>query len=393
MGKLISVHSPVEISLLDSQGNHVGKTSAGDVEVGIPGAMYEELGENKFIFVPEPEEPTSISFTILLDGTATGTFNLRITDIASVQTQEGVPSDTGKVSLFLDVPVGAQSTGFLPITFSGPQEPTLLYDLSGDGQVSELNPDSITVEADESDLVPPTTTIQIIGLHGDNSWYRSSITTTLTAVDESSGVLRIMYSLDGGVTWSRYVEPIRFDADGRHVIHYYGIDNLGNREDEKSLSLSIDKTPPEARFSFSPQLRDVLVIGVDAMSTTTVSTTPNIFTVRDEAGNTLQLVFAEINRPTIKRASLSRLVYNGRVVMPGARLTSFVRLTNTRNEISSLQQALRYNLDEGLYALYTKLGGRTFIRERNNWNSFQDRYESGMKVFNFYTQEGMIFYN
>jgi hypothetical protein len=72
--------------------------------------------------------------------------------------------------------------------------------------------------------------------------------------------------------------------------------------------------------------------------------------------------------------------------------TPFVWLTNTRNEISSLQQALRYNLDEGLYALYTKIGGRTFVRERTNWSTFTDRYEGGMKVFNFTTNQGVINY-
>ncbi len=390
-GKLLSVHSPVTINVTDSLGQHVGVDLNGDIELGIPGSLYEELGENKFIFIPEPEEPTSTTYTLTLDGTATGTFNFRVTDI--------VEDTTEQTHLFLDVPVNAQSLGTMSVGFANTASsttpsspPLLLYDETGTGQIQSLPPDATTDEEDETDLTPPTTTVSFFGSLGDNGWYRSTTTVTLASTDEESGVLRTMYSLDQGITWQRYTEPLLFSTDGRFTLHSFSIDEIGNREEPQIITFSIDQTPPEAEFFFDPKIQDIRVRGVDSMTSTTVSTTPTTYTIRDEAGNTLQLVFREINRRILKRATLDRLVYNGQVVAPNARLTSFVWLTNTKNEILSLQQALRYQADEGLYALYTKIGNRTFIRERANWNTFTDRFESGMKVFRFGTYLGEIIY-
>lgn len=381
-GTLVSVHSPVALSVTNSAGQFVGVSTTGDIEYSIPGSRYDQLGENKFIFLPS--SLNGENYQVDLQGTATGTFNVRVTSIVN-----NTPEET---NLFLDLGVTNQSNGSLIISPQSVHAPNLIFDKEGDGTFITLQPDAETNAVDAEDVVAPTTTISIQGQMGQNQWYVSTTTISLSAQDTESGVLRIMYSLDSGLSWAVYSQPITLFTDGRYTIQYYGIDNTGNREGVKETSILIDRTPPEAEFYFNSQIKDVTVIGRDAISTTTVSTTPNSYTVKDQAGNTLQLVFDEINRPILKRASLNRLVYNGRVVLPNARLTSFVWLTNARNEISSLQQALRYNVDDGLYALYTKLGGRTFIRERINWNTFQDRYENEMKVFRFTTNLGNILY-
>ncbi len=382
-GSLVSVHSPVAISATDSMGRYVGASVSGGVDLGIPGSMYEELDGNKFIFLPTNEsgEP----YIITLDGMATGTFNARVTRIV-----EDIPEET---SIFIDIPVTSESVGSFTLP-SGEEEfsPVLVYDEEGGGTSTNIIPDATTNEEDEGDFTPPTTTISISGTVGDHGWYKSVVTLVPSSVDDESGVLRTMYSVNGGSTWHVYATPLLVTGDGTHTLQYFSIDAIGNREDPREIRFSIDQTPPEAEFYFDSTIQDMRVQGTDVLSATTVSTTPTTYVVRDQAGNTLELVFKEVNRRILKRASLDRLVYNGQVILPNARLTSFVWLTNTRNEILSLQQALRYEVDEGLYALYTKLGNRTFIRERVNWNTFVDRFESGMRAFRFRTNNGSINY-
>ena len=44
-GELVSVHSPVNLHIYDSSGNHVGRGENGEIDYNITGVAYEEIGE------------------------------------------------------------------------------------------------------------------------------------------------------------------------------------------------------------------------------------------------------------------------------------------------------------------------------------------------------------
>ncbi len=94
------------------------------------------------------------------------------------------------------------------------------------------------------DNTPPVTTISFDPAvpNGLNGWYISDVILTLNATDSESGVNRTYCSLlpPGEV----YTEPILLTRDDVYYIYYFSVDNAGNVELPKSVSIKIDKTPP-----------------------------------------------------------------------------------------------------------------------------------------------------
>lgn len=86
----------------------------------------------------------------------------------------------------------------------------------------------------------------------DSSVYVTSETPfTLEALDALSGVSAVEFRIDEG-EWSPYV-PFALDGEGGHVIGFRSIDNLGNVEEAKTLTVIVDTTPPETAISFNQQ--------------------------------------------------------------------------------------------------------------------------------------------
>jgi hypothetical protein len=83
---------------------------------------------------------------------------------------------------------------------------------------------------------------------GNNGWYTSSVTVALSAVDEVSGISRIMYRVDDGA-WQTYREPFIVESDGQHVIEYYAVDNAGNEEPANTQEVKLDLYGPEITIS------------------------------------------------------------------------------------------------------------------------------------------------
>src|SRR3989475_781292 len=94
-----------------------------------------------------------------------------------------------------------------------------------------------------SDITPPVTTYSASGSSGANSWYTSSVTVTLSATDDSSGLAAIHFRTDGGA-WQTYASPFTFPSDGSHTIDYYSTDSSGNSEVIRTVAVKIDSTAP-----------------------------------------------------------------------------------------------------------------------------------------------------
>ena len=78
---------------------------------------------------------------------------------------------------------------------------------------------------------------------GDNGWFVSPVSMTLTSKDALSGVRSIAWRIDGGTT-TGYDGPVRISGDGVHALEYRATDKAGVREAWKSVELGIDTRGP-----------------------------------------------------------------------------------------------------------------------------------------------------
>ncbi len=100
----------------------------------------------------------------------------------------------------------------------------------------------ITQQGDEppADTTPPVTSHDYLM---DNQWINQPTTINFTAVDAASGVAAIYYQL--GETTPVAANSLTLSTDGIYQIKYYGIDQAGNQETAKSITVKIDQTPPQ----------------------------------------------------------------------------------------------------------------------------------------------------
>ena len=94
------------------------------------------------------------------------------------------------------------------------------------------------------DLDAPQSSLEISGDRFENILSgRSKI--LLKAEDKGMGVERIVYRIDGEA-WTNYQLPVNAGIleQGEHTLNYCAVDLTGNREEEKTFTFGIDKTPP-----------------------------------------------------------------------------------------------------------------------------------------------------
>ncbi len=72
----------------------------------------------------------------------------------------------------------------------------------------------------------------------------------LSAVDTESGLQYISYSLDGEQKETMYKGPFTVSGNGKHMIEYFGYDNVNNRNIGRFYVI-VDENPPEPNYTFS----------------------------------------------------------------------------------------------------------------------------------------------
>ena len=90
----------------------------------------------------------------------------------------------------------------------------------------------------------------VVGANANTGWFTSDVTVALEPSDQTSGVKRTLYCLDGG-DWSSYTSPLDIMAEGVHSLLFYSEDFAGNAEKPNAATISIDKTPPSLSFGES----------------------------------------------------------------------------------------------------------------------------------------------
>jgi len=136
---IFSVHSPVNMNIYDSSGNHTGLTSDGDIEANISGSSYDALGDAKFILAPDDG-----IYTIKFVATDQGSFDFKI--------KKYEKNTLSREILYKDIPLTKLTKGETQFDTSSGQSPVIHLDKDGNGTIDEdINPYSaITVTADSN---------------------------------------------------------------------------------------------------------------------------------------------------------------------------------------------------------------------------------------------------
>jgi hypothetical protein len=125
--------------------------------------------------------------------------------------------------------------------FAYPPAPS--FDLEGDPRLLGAVPD---IGADETDYVPPQSSVSLSGTRGENGFWTAPVVAALSAEDPAGvGVGDMLYSLDGAF-WQSYQTALVLAAEGSNTLFFHAVDLKGNEEHPQSLSFSIDTVAPMA---------------------------------------------------------------------------------------------------------------------------------------------------
>jgi len=102
------------------------------------------------------------------------------------------------------------------------------------------------------DTTPPVTTITLSGVLGDNDWFTSDVTVTLSATDNTE-VDKTEYSFDKA-TWTTYTAPFKISIEGKTMVSYKSTDKAYNTETAQTKTIRIDKTPPSGSIKINDDI-------------------------------------------------------------------------------------------------------------------------------------------
>lgn len=380
-GRLVSVHSPVDLHAYDAAGNHAGPAGDGSLEINIPGAVYENIADDKFVFLPEDAGQT---YTVRLDAAATGTFSLRVASIADDQAVQ--------TAYFSDVPIVPASEGRIVIDQTS-NDAVLQFDGEGTGAFAPLNANSVLNAGEAQDSAPPVTAISVQGRPGQNGWYLSETAVVLEANDDNAGVLKTEYSLDGGATWRLYAAPFPVAREGKNVILYKSTDRAGNREEAKQQVVNIDTVIPEAQIVFDLAKRDIAITPANNLESVNVVGRSERVRLSDIPGNTLELWLAKKKALRSRQAEVKKILYNGAALRPIAGNSfSFDWTEDRRGEIVNLTQTLIIKDKRRLRAVYNAPIGMTYITGEDAVGGNVSGFRRGLVFIKVMTKAGRLEY-
>jgi hypothetical protein len=144
-----------------------------------------------------------------------------------------------------------------------------------------------TVNVTICNSLPPNTTVT--GTTG--KWDRTDVLLTFSATDNCTGVKEIHYIINGTATViSGNSASVLIRTEGINDISYYAVDNAGNSESPKNMTVKIDKTPPVLNIAATPNILwppnrkmvDIFIGGGVSDDLSGVSSA--MFTITDEYG-------------------------------------------------------------------------------------------------------------
>ncbi|MGG0184952.1 OmpL47-type beta-barrel domain-containing protein [Bacillus rhizoplanae] len=174
------------------------------------------------------------------DSLSLNTKNYKLQGSLDGTTWTDLDSVTGNVSNVTDRYITKSNVRYVRLYITTPQN----YAETGTANIYEFE-----VYGRDADAQPPVTTATTDGVTGEDAWNAKDVNVKFTAEDDSTGtgVNRIETRVDGG-DWTNKAE-LTLTAEGMHSVEYRAIDNVGNVEAVKHLSIGIDKTAPAIAVS------------------------------------------------------------------------------------------------------------------------------------------------
>ncbi len=114
------------------------------------------------------------------------------------------------------------------------------------------NEKAVESKAINIDKAKPILSYALEGTMGNNDWYKSTVTVTLNATDEASGIAEFKYRTNG--EWHDYATPFQL-GDGVYTVEFYAKDMAGN-ENTTSFDLKVDKTAPTSSHTLQGTYED-----------------------------------------------------------------------------------------------------------------------------------------
>ncbi len=95
------------------------------------------------------------------------------------------------------------------------------------------------------DTIPPTSSATANQTANTNGWHRTSVKVNISSTDASSGIARIEWRPNSSVAWRTATSDIEINSTlAENIFYYRAVDNAGNIEPERQLSLKLDTTAP-----------------------------------------------------------------------------------------------------------------------------------------------------
>jgi len=114
----------------------------------------------------------------------------------------------------------------------------------------------------KADITKPASTCTLSGTMSATGWYSSSVTASVSASDNLSGIASVE------TTEGRYVSPVTWTAEGVHTFTWHAADNAGNEEAPQTVVVRIDKSAPYVNASVRSEsgIAEVTLSGGDTGS-------------------------------------------------------------------------------------------------------------------------------
>ena len=182
----------------------------------------------------------------------------------------------------------------------------------------------------------------------------------------------------------RSKDPIIFTDEGDHSITYQSFDKAENQEEQKRLTVLIDKTPPEAKVFVDQSQKDLGVAGTDGHLADVIKTANSntgqkddaIYTISDFAGNKLSLDVRDRDREGKDTFSVYSIQYNQ--LDPDVQPKNIYKVTykddntafNVTEESFSMNDQIklriRYDSNKDQSTVFTKVDGTELQKEIKN---------------------------